>query len=530
MHRTVPLLLAVLFVLVPVLALAEEPVDLEMVSRIRDAGFRRSQVLETVRHLTDEIGPRVTGSPGMKEANEWTRQKLAEWGLRNAHLEAYPFGRGWSATRTVVQVLQPWEQTLPALPRAWAPGTDGGPVRGPLFLMPIGMKTTEKDLEAYRGKVAGKILLVGEARDLIKDPRKVDPRRYTSEALDELSLYSRDEDDDPAAAVKRQLERRALRNAVNRFLVEEKALATIDASRFDWGTLTAGRGGSPRTEDPPGVPGVTISAEDFNRLQRLVSAGREVEMEIEVRARFLTDDLNAYNTIAEIPGTGKQGEIVLAGAHLDSWHGGTGATDNAVGCAVMMEAVRILEALGVKPRRTIRIALWSGEEQGLIGSQAYVTEHLGSRPKPADLPAEVPAFNWPPSAGPFKAKPEHSKLSAYFNLDNGGGRIRGIYAQENAAVVPLFEAWLRPFRDLGATTVTMQRTGSTDHVPFDAAGIPAFQFIQDELDYSGHTHHSNVDVYDHLEADDLKQASVVIATFLYQAAMREERLPRKQLP
>ncbi len=531
MHRHVPRLLALVLLISPVLALAEEPVDLEMVSRIRDEGFRRSQVMETVRHLTDEIGTRMTGSPGMKKANEWTRQKLAEWGLRNAHLEAYPFGRGWSSTRTVVQVLQPWEQSLPALPKAWTPGTDGGPVHGSLVLMPITMESKEKDLEAYRGKVAGKIVMIGEPRDLIKDPRKVHPRRYTPETLDELSLYEGPEDDDdPVTDGKRQLERQNLRNAVTRFLVEEKALATIDASRFDWGTLSAGRGGSQRPDDPLGVPSVVVSVEDFNRLHRLVSAGREVEVEIEVRARFLTDDLNAYNTIAEIPGTGRQGEIVLAGAHLDSWHGGTGATDNAVGCAVMMEAVRILEALGVKPRRTIRIALWSGEEQGLFGSQAYVTEHLGSRPKPADALAEVSAYHWPPSAGPFRAKPEHAKLSAYFNVDNGGGRIRGIYAQENAAVVPLFEAWLRPLRDLGATAVTMQTTDATDHIPFDAAGIPAFQFIQDEMDYRSYTHHSSLDVYDHLEADDLKQASVVVATFLYNAAMREERLPRKQLP
>ncbi|HYU31864.1 MAG TPA: M20/M25/M40 family metallo-hydrolase [Thermoanaerobaculia bacterium] len=527
MNRTAARLLIAALLVSPILALAEEPVDLEMVSRIRDEGFRHSQVLETVRHLTEEIGPRVTGSPGMKAANEWTRQELASWGLQNAHLEAFPFGRGWSYSRGLVQVDQPFERTLLAIPKAWTPGTENGPVRGSLMIVSV---TEEKDLEQYRGKVAGKILLIGELRDLVAKPRKVDPRRYTPEALDELALYSGPDKRDPVTQEKEFIQRIELRTAMNRFFAAEKALATIDNSSSDWGMIRATRGGSQNPADPQGIPSVMISAEEYNRLHRLVSAGREVQVEVDVQARFYTDDLNAYNTIAEIPGTDRKGEIVLAGAHLDSWHGGTGATDNAAGCAVMMEAVRILEALGVKPRRTIRIALWSGEEEGLFGSIAYVKDHLGSRPKPKDPDLlKLPAYVWPSSTGPFQAKPEQAKLSAYFNMDNGGGKVRGIYAQENAAVVPLFEAWLGPLHDLGATTVTMQNTGSTDHIPFDAAGIPAFQFIQDELDYSGRTHHSNLDVYDHLEEDDLKQASVVVATFLYDAAMRDEKLPRKHL-
>jgi carboxypeptidase Q len=526
MHRTVPRLLAVLFLLFPLLALAEEPVDLEMVSRIRDEGYRRSQVLETVRHLTDEIGTRVTGSPGMKQANEWTRQKLAEWGLQNAHLEAYPFGRGWTHSRGLVQVVQPFEQTVLALPKSWTPGTEA-PVRGPLMIITV---KEEKDLEQYRGKLAGKILLVGEIRDLVKEPRKVDPRRHSDEDLAELSRFKLDEGESVERA-QQYMKMVELRHTINRFLAEEKALATIDNSNNDWGILRTGRGGSQKPEDPAGVPSVVISAEEYNRLHRLVSAGRPVEVEVDVKTRFYDEDLNAYNTIAEIPGTDRKGEIVMTGAHLDSWHGGTGATDNAAGCAVMMEAVRILKALGVKPRRTIRIALWSGEEQALYGSTAYVDQHLGARPEPEDAALRaLPSYFRPPATGPFKAKPEHAKLSAYFNMDNGGGRIRGIYAQENAAVMPIFEAWLRPLHDLGATTSTMQGTGATDHVPFDAVGIPAFQFIQDELDYSARTHHSNLDVYEHLEEEDLKQASVVVATFLYHAAMRPERLPRKHMP
>ncbi|HBL27145.1 MAG TPA: peptidase M28, partial [Acidobacteria bacterium] len=261
---------------------------------------------------------------------------------------------------------------------------------------------------------------------------------------------------------------------------------------------------------------------------RLLEAGREIEVEVDVRAAFHAEDLNAYNTIAEIPGTDRKGEVVMAGAHLDSYQGGTGATDNAAGSAIMMEAVRILQALGVKPRRTIRIALWSGEEQGLVGSRAWVEAHLGERragsgdPAQADLPSFL-------RTGPFQPKPEHAGLVAYFNTDNGGGRIRGIYAQENAAVAPIFEAWLRPLHDLGATTVTQNDTGATDHLSFDAAGIPAFQFIQDEMDYQGRTWHSNVDTFDHLEKEDLQQAAVVVATFLYHAAMRPDPMPRKHL-
>jgi len=372
MNRTVPRLFALLLVLSPVFALAAEPVDLEMVSRIRDEGYRRSQVMEIARHLTDELGPRVTGSPAMKKANEWTREKLASWGLQNARLEPYQFGRGWSYTRGVVQVLRPYETMHLALPKTWTPGTDEGPVRGPLMIVSI---ESEKDFEQYRGKLAGKVLLESTPRDLIKEAREVPARRYSPEALDELALYSAP-DRDPLASAKRRTEMLKLRSALNRFLIEEKALATIDASNFDWGILRAARGGLPDTEEA-GIPSVILSAEEYNRLYRLVSAGREVEVEVDVRARFHTDDRNAYNTIAEIPGTDRNGEIVMVGAHLDSWHSGTGATDNAAGCAVVMEAVRILQALGVKPKRTIRIALWTGEEQGLYGSYAYVTEHFG---------------------------------------------------------------------------------------------------------------------------------------------------------
>lgn len=526
MLRTAWRLMALLLVLSPVLARAEEPVDLEMVSRIRDEGYRRSQVVETVRHLTDEIGARLTGSPAMKEANEWTRGKLTEWGLENARLEPYVFGRGWTFSRVSVHLLRPFEMPLLALPKAWTPGTEG-PVRGQLMVAQL---EAAEDLEKFRGKVAGKILLISAARDLLNKPRRTDPRRHSAEDLQKILDYEspvEEAESSTAATLKRVRFRREL----NRFLTEEKVLAVIDISSNDWGLLRVGRAGSFEPGESVGVPTVVLGAEQYNRLHRMVSGGREAEVEIDVRARYLDEDRNAYNTIAEIPGTGSKGEIVLVGAHLDSWHAGTGATDNAAGSAVALEAVRILKALGVKPLRTIRIGLWSGEEQGLFGAQAYVDQHLGSRPEPTDPDQkDLLPYRRDASSGPFRAKPEHARLSAYFNLDNGGGRIRGIYTEENAAMVPIFEAWIRPLRDLGVTTVAMEKTGSTDHVPFDAVGIPGFQFIQDGLDYTGFTHHTNGDTFDHLDPDDLKQASVVMATFLYHAAMRPERLPRKQMP
>jgi Zn-dependent M28 family amino/carboxypeptidase len=273
-----------------------------------------------------------------------------------------------------------------------------------------------------------------------------------------------------------------------------------------------------------------MAAEHYNRIARLLDRQIDVELEVDVRSRFHDDDPTAFNTLAEIPGTDRRGEVVMLGAHLDSWHAGTGATDNAAGSAVAMEAVRILQALDVKPRRTIRIALWSGEEEGLLGSRAYVSEHFGTRAEPADpRERELPSY-LRRETGPITTKPDHARLAAYFNVDNGTGRIRGIYAERNAAVVPIFEAWLRPLADLGATTVTLRHTGGTDHLSFDTVGLPAFQFIQDEADYETRTHHTNLDVYDRLQKNDLMQAAVVLASFVYDAAMRPERLPRRTAP
>jgi carboxypeptidase Q len=504
---------------------ANDAVDLGIITRIRSEGFHHSQVMATIAHLTDYIGPRLTGTPELKEANEWTRHQLADWGLANAHLEGWEFGRGWSFSRAVVAMVTPRQTQLAALPKAWTPGTQGE-VRGDAVRVTV---DTMADFEKYRGKLAGKIALLDKEQDVSAAAQVARARRLTPDKLDELAEYKLDAGASPAERQTRR-ERFLLRTALRKFLVDEKALASIEASPLPWGVIRVQGGGPYKDGDPPAVTGLVMAAEPYNRLIRLLDGGQKIELSIDVQAREYDADKMAYNTVAEIPGTDPRGEVVMVGAHLDSWHAGTGATDNAAGCAVAMEAVRILSALHLKPRRTVRIALWTGEEEGLLGSEAYVANHFGSWPKP---PANATPNFGPMGAdpdGPLTLKPEWSKLSAYFNLDNGSGKIRGITAQENAAVEPIFAAWLAPFADLGATAVSMRSVGSTDHISFDRVGLPGFQFIQDELDYSGHTHHTNYDTYDHLEANDLMQASVILASFVYNAAERAAMLPRKPLP
>ncbi len=517
--------LALLSALLPVALVAKEPIDWEMVNRIRDEGFERSQVMDTLSHLTDIIGPRLTGSPAMVRANQWTRDKLADWGLENAHLEAWgPFGRGWSFSRTSVHVLKPRATPLIALPKAWTPST-AGPIRGPAMKFAV---ESEEDFEEYKGKLEGEIVFLAEARE-IEAAAKPEFLRYSGEELAELESF-KIRTGPRGEWRERSLKRRKLRQALNEFLVEEKALAAVDISSRDGGLVRVGAGGSWEPDESVGVPTVVLAAEHYNWILRLLEDEHEVELEIEVETRFHDQDTMAYDTIAEIPGSDKRDEIVMAGGHLDSWHPGAGSNDNAAGCAVAMEAVRILKTLGVRPRRTIRIGLWSGEEQGLLGSLAHVERHYATRPEPEDpeqkkLPAYLRGEQFP-----ITVKPAHQRFSAYFNVDNGSGKIRGIYTQGNAAVRPIFEAWLEPFHDLGADTVTNRDTRGTDHQSFDRVGLPGFQFIQDRLDYSTRTHHTNMDVLDHAREEDLMQASVVLASFVYHAAMRDEKLPRKPMP
>ena len=513
---------------VPALVSQERPekVDLETVSRIRYEGFHNSQVMTFASGLMDSIGERLTGSPNMKRANEWTRDTLTEIGLSNAHLEPWgPFGRGWANQYVNVRMTSPDIVPLIAYAKAWTPGTNGG-VTGKCIRANIEKK---EDFDKYRGKLAGMIVIFGpdaEVKTITEAPFK----RLTDDDLAKIGEYEIP-GERPPFRISEMLRRRQFMKDLNQFLADEKALAVIDHSRgtAGGGTVFVQSGGSYRPGETTTVPQLTMASEHWSRIARLLDQKKDVSLELNVTNSFYDDDPMQYDTIAEIPGTDKKDEVVMLGAHLDSWHAGTGATDNGAGTIVMMEAVRILKVLDIKPRRTIRIGLWSGEEEGLLGSQGYVEQHFGSR-----TPMDDPNMKGIPTllrreAGPVTVKPEQAKISAYFNVDNGSGKIRGVYMQENEAVAPIFDAWMKPFKDLGMTTRTMRNTGGTDHLSFDAVGIPGFQFIQDPIEYETRTHHSNMDVYDRLQPEDLKQISVIVASFVYEAAMRDQMLPRKPI-
>jgi carboxypeptidase Q len=524
-------ILATLLCLVGPLA-AQEKVDWEMMTRIRLEATANSKVMETLGHLTDKIGPRLTGSPALKQANEYTRQTLESWGLTNAQLQAYPFGRGWSYSKCSVQLEAPRATQLLALPKAWTPATNG-PVTGDAVLAVL---DTEADLEKFKGKLAGKIVFLDKTREY--EPKKEGFKRYDDHGLDDLCTYEYDEETERRADTRgnpsereNRFARMGLFRKINPFLREEGVLATVSISSRDDGIIRVMGGGSSDEGGEVGVPSLVMAAEYYNLVVRKLAAGEEVRLKVEVEAQFHDDDKMAYNTIAEIPGTDPKlkHEIVMIGAHLDSWHGGTGAIDNGAGVAVTMEAMRILKAIGAQPRRTIRIGLWTGEEQGLMGSRAYVMEHFAEMKMPEGLDPNIPEFIRMRRGTPVPKK-DHANFSAYYNLDNGSGKIRGIYTQQNAAVAPIFQEWLKPFADMGATTVTINNTGGTDHQAFDRVGLPGFQFIQDPLDYSPKNHHTNLDVLDHVQPADLKQASAVMAGFLYQTAQRDQKLPRKPMP
>ncbi len=506
-------------------ASAAERLDLVAVTKIRDEGFRRSQVMEVAHALTDTIGPRLTGSPNAKRANELTRRKLADWGLSNVHLEAWgPFGRGWSYEFATVRMLEPDVSQMVAIPKAWTPGTEGTKRARVVRIQKL---EGETDFQAHRGKLAGKIVFLGETPTLKPHDQPL-LKRHDAKSLEQLANYV---GVDHSSRVDEWKKQEKLRESVNQFLHDEKAVAVVVPGKGgDGGTFDVQEGGSFKLGDPLGIPLLVMATEHFGRIDRLIAHDTVVELAIDVRARFHQDDPMGYNTIAELPGTDKKHELVMLGAHLDSWHGGTGATDNAAGVAAVMEAMRILKASGVRPRRTIRVALWTGEEQGLLGSSAYIEKHFAKRPVPKE-PEERDLPSWArEKTGPLTFRPGYRRLSAYFNLDNGTGRIRGIYAQGNAAARPIFERWLEPLRDLGVTTVTMRSVSNTDHVSFDAVGLPGFQFIQDEVEYVTRSHHSNMDVYERLQSEDLIQAAIVIATFAYHAAISDEMFPRKPLP
>jgi carboxypeptidase Q len=523
---------------------AAEILDLNVYQRIRDEGLNRSHVMEFATALMDGIGPRLTGSPNLMKANEWTRDTLTKIGLENAHLEDWgEFGLGWQQLNTWARMVTPDTAILIVQATPWSPSTSG-PVTGDVVFVSI---QNDQDFDKYKGKLAGKIVLYGAMRDVPPVDKPLFQRSSDKE-LDELAEFPVSANPGgPAPEVQARMrarqERLRLIDKVAQFFADEKVAAVIEPSRdatngggsggtlFDDNGATLGR--TPYLADHRvKIPVVVAAIESYGRLYRLTQAHAPVSAEVDVETKFTGEHEHAFDTVAEIPGTDPKlkDQIVMLGGHLDSWIAGTGATDNGAGTIVAMEAVRILKALDVKPRRTIRIALWTGEEQGLFGSKGYVKQHFGSAalstaPDQVALPEFMRRY-----AGPFEFKPEQKLVSGYFNVDNGSGKIRGVYLQGNAAIAPIFAQWIAPLKDLGVTTLTTRDTGGTDHLSFDAVGIPGFQFIQDDLDYESRTHHSNEDVVERLQPADLKQIATVEAIFVYNAAQRDQMLPRKPIP
>jgi len=568
----------------------QQPAEDPIIARIKDEGMNRSQVMQTLSYLADVIGPRLTASPNAKRANEWTRDTLAKWGLQNAHLEAWgPFGRGWTLKHFSAQVVEPQDIPLIAYPKAWSPGVKimpeatSAPVsRGKTktALAPPQPSTVvtadvvyldaknEADLDKYKGQLKGKIVLISQP---VEVKAAFDPLGTRRDEKNLLTLANANPPGPgggfgggggpraaggPMTAQERQqqqFQQTVFTARRMNMLVDEGAAAVVDVSpRGTGGTIFVQQAtvaqAIPKTVeemrtlarlnyyDPKAeakmVPQITVAVEHYNRLVRMIQQGEKLKMTVDLQVAYQDQDNMGYNTIAEIPGTDLKDEVVMLGGHMDSWQSGTGATDNGAGVAVAMEAVRILQTLGVKPRRTIRVALWTGEEEGLLGSRAYVAQHFGKLEGAGGQFGGGGFGGGDGNSTPPKLTtlPEYEKFSGYFNLDNGTGKIRGVYLQGNHAVRDLFKQWLLPFGDMGASTITISNTGGADHQSFDGIGLPGFQFIQDEIEYNTRTHHSNQDVFDRIQADDMKQAATIMAAFVYQTAMRDEKLPRKPAP
>jgi len=516
---------ALVTLLLSVSVIGQEAVDLNVVHRIRQEALQNSQVMEHLFYLTDVHGPRLTNAPGFFAAADWIVKQLKQWGISAQQEEWGPSGRGWTFTRFSAHLIEPQYAPLIGVPLAYTPGTSG-PVTADVAIAVI---ASEADFAKYRGALRGKIVLLGNGRELSMSTQPLASRRSDSD-LAALAVAPEGRGNTaapgtvaaargggggrggrgaPPAGAATPVSQRAL----NQFLAEEGAavVVRIGGGRSEGGTVFAQSGGSRDPKEPVPPPTIALTPEHYNRIARLLDHGIPVRAQVEVEARFLDDRTTSVNVVGEIPGGRRKDEIVMIGAHLDSWHGGTGATDNAAGSAVMIEVMRILKTLNLRLDRSVRLGLWSGEEQGLLGSRAYVTKHFAARED-------------------MKPKPEHAKLSAYFNVDNGSGKIRGIYLQGNDAVRPIFDTWFKPFADLGANTLSIRNTGGTDHTSFDAVGLPGFQFIQDPLEYDSRTHHSNMDVYDRVQRGDLMQMAAIVASFVYNAANRDELLPRKVLP
>lgn len=505
----------------------QEKFDSAAVAKVKDEGLHHSQVMDILSYLTDVYGPRLTGSPGFAHAASWVEKEFQSWGLANVHTEAWgPFGRGWQLKSYSAMVIAGQNFPLISYPKAWSPSVHGtGEV---VFFDP----KSDSELNTFAGRLKGKIILFDSLRD-VKEHFEPDASREPDSSLLKLANA-------PGPDVRRtrmffgggNRERARLEYKKWMLLEKEEPLAVLSVSRLgDGGNIFVQQAIVPQNPDstsrrrinvwqadaPKILPQIAVDVEHYNRLVRMIAKGERPKLDIQYEANFNKAD-SSFNIIAEIPGTDLKNEVVMIGGHFDSWQGGTGATDNGTGSAVCMEAMRILKSLDLKPRRTIRIALWGGEEQGLLGSQAYVKQHFAEK--------EGTFFD---TIGTVRLKPEAESFSVYFNNDNGSGRVRGVYMQGNEAVRTIFRSWLAPFRDMDASTLTLANTGGTDHQSFDLAGLPGFQFIQDPLDYGTRTHHSTMDVYERVQSEDVKQASVIMAAFAYNAAMRDEKFPRKPL-
>jgi hypothetical protein len=492
---------------------AQEPVDVATIDRIKAEAMDHSQAMTLMSWLTDVYGPRLTGSPGIDKASAWTVGKLKEWGIASARLERWgPFGRGWTNERFVLQAVSPVAYPIIAAPRAWSLGTNGA-VRGDAMIVTI---EKPEDMDQYKGKLRGKFVLVSPVRDVT--PQMTAPgSRLTDDQLAQMAVPpatppgggQRGGPGRPAGQFQQPSFSPQGASGIAFFAQEGVAAVLLPARGAD-GTVFTDNGNSAARQDAaaPNAPYVHVAIEPYGRIYRTLEKGVPVTLELDMRNVFTDSDPYEYNVIAEIPGTDPRlkDEIVMLGAHFDSWHAGTGATDNAAGSVVMLEAMRIIQTLGLKPKRTIRLALWTGEEQGLLGSRAYMQQQF------KDSTGTKPAFD---------------RFAGYFNLDNGTGKIRGVYLQGNEGVRPIFDAWMGPFKAMGMSTLTIRNTGGTDHLSFDAIGLPGFQFIQDPVEYGTVTHHSNQDVYERIQEADMKFNAAVLASFVWQAAQRADKLPRK---
>lgn len=502
---------------------AAQSVDRVAINGVIDQGLNHSQVMQTAAHLTDRIGGRMTNSPQMREAEAWAQARFRDWGLSDVRAEGFEFGRGWSIVRSSARMTAPRPLDLRAIPVAWTPGTNG-PIRAGVVVAPI---SKVEDFDKWRGKLSGRIVMISHP-GAGSEPTEPAFRRWTDAELRDRNVYIQPQHS--PAALERQLKTADFAAKMDAFLVEEGALVWVRMSQRDGGLLH-GTGYTYQVGATPRLAGMELAAEDYRRLARLALTDAPPTLELMSEVQFHDEDVNAYNILADIPGADRSGEYVMAGAHLDSWVASDGAQDNAAGSAVVMEAARILRALNVRPKRTIRFALWNGEEQGILGSLAYVDKHLATRAPSTDPAlAGLPNNRTWRSRWPVQPRPGYGDLVAYFNLDNGSGKIRGINAEGNVAAAPIFQEWLAPFASMGASTVSLRPSGGTDHVYMQTVGVPGYQFIQDPLDYSARIHHTSIDSYDHLKPEDMRQAAIILASFLLNAANRDEPLPRMPLP